>query len=122
MRRRTVGGVDVGLELEPGKRLRHGDVLSGDGKTIVVEQIPEKILSLSLPEDSPESHVLVGHAVGNLHRPISIKDNVISLPIQSDSEVKMFEALLSGIAGNITLSTDNGIFTPHAGADLHGHD
>jgi len=42
LRRMTDRGTDVGLNLESGVRLRHGDVLKNGDTKIVVEQLPEK--------------------------------------------------------------------------------
>lgn len=121
MRRRTDRGTDVGLALAPGTGLRHGDVLSGDGKTIVIEQMPEKVVSVRLKNNKIVPAVLVGHIVGNRHRPISVSGGVVSFPVQADSELGLFEGLFSGIIGEVELSIGEAVFTPHAGADVHGH-
>ena len=118
MRRNTDRGTDVGIILEPGTRLHHGDVLSLD-KMIVVKQIPEKVVSVHL-EAGIQMPVLVGHIIGNRHRPIAIHDNVVRFPIQGDSELEIFERLLSAIDG-IKLSVDEIVFIPHSSTDVHGH-
>jgi len=124
IRRSTDGGTDVGIALVPGRRLRHGDVLSGGGKTIVVEQLPEKVISVRLKDgETPrvEPLVLIGHVIGNRHRPVSVKDGVISFPIQSESELEVFEKMFAGVLGCIELSVEETVFDPHAGADVHEH-
>lgn len=121
MRRRTDGGTDVGLALAPGAGLRHGDVLSGGGKTIVVEQLPEKVLTVKLKNSAVEPAVLVGHVIGNRHRPISVKDGAVSFPVQADSELGVFERLFAGMADGVELSIEEAVFTPHKGADVHDH-
>ena len=118
MRKKTDCGTDVGLSLEPGKTLRHGDVISHNGKTILVEQLAEKLISVRLKDS--ESSALIGHIIGNMHRPISIKDSTVTFPIQADSELETFERLFSNIPG-AKLSIRQEVFTPHAGADVHGH-
>ena len=121
MRKKTDRGTDVGLVLEPGKSLRHGDVLLSGEKTIVVEQIPEKILSVKLKDNRHESLVLIGHIIGNRHRPVAIKDGTVYFPVMADSEMGVFERLFSGIVDDIILTIKEEIFTPHRGADVHGH-
>ena len=119
LRKSTDRGTDIGLVLEQGTRLRHGDILQGDEKTIVVEQIPEKVATLKLDKSDTESLILAGHIIGNRHRPVSIKDNTIHFPIQADSEIEVFEKLLSGINTKITI--EEIIFTPHDMAWVSGH-
>ncbi len=121
MRRRTDRGTDVALALEAGQSLRHGDVLSGGGRTIVVEQLPEKVISVRLKTSEASHMVLVGHVIGNRHRPFSARGDVVSFPIQARTELEVFGRLFSEIAGHVELSTEEVVFTPHAGADVHGH-
>ena len=124
LRRNTDNGTDVGLALVSGEILHHGDVLSNNGKVIVVEQLPEKIISIRLKHkttDLVDLLVLIGHIIGNRHRPISIKNDVISFPIQADSELEVFEKLFSDIIKDIELSIEEAVFSPHTGADVHDH-
>ena len=121
MRKKTDRGTDVGLALESGKRLLNGDVLSCDGKTIVIEQIPEKVISVKLKNSRNEPLVLVGHVIGNRHRPISIKNDTVSFPVQADSELGVFERLFSEVINDVELSIEEVVFTPHRGADVHDH-
>ena len=120
IRKKTDRGTDVGLALERGKTLCHGDVLSGYGRTIVVEQTPEKVILARLNGCSTYHLVLLGHIIGNRHRPISMHDGVVAFPAQSHSELEIFERLFSGIDG-IELSAADTVFTTHSGANVHGH-
>lgn len=123
LRRKTDKGTDIGLILEQGCHLHDGDVLVQDGKHIVIEQIPEKIITVK-PKESRndfETLVLLGHVVGNRHRPISIQDNSVSFPIQSETEKETFEKLFAGIIDSIDLSIEEKIFKPHGGANVHEH-
>lgn len=121
MRRRTDRGADLGVDLDPGSRLRHGDVLTDGSSFVVVEQSPEKVIVARWPDRAPtELPVLLGHAVGNMHRPLSVEGGAVAFPIQSDSEVKVFERLFSKL-GALDLSVEERIFCPHEGADVHGH-
>ena len=119
LRKSTDRGTDIGIVLEQGTRLQHGDILQGGEKTIVVEQIPEKVATLKIDKSDTESLILAGHIIGNRHRPVSIKDNTIHFPIQADSEIEVFEKLLSGVNAKITV--EEIIFTPHDMAWVSEH-
>lgn len=121
LRRETDSGTDVAISLEPGVRLHNGDVLEDNDKMILVEQMPEKVISVSFLDSNPELQVLVGHIIGNRHRPISIHDDVVSFPIQADSELEVFERLFSGVLDKIKLKVEELVFEPHTGADVHEH-
>lgn len=122
LRRKTDRGTDVGLNLELGVKLRHGDVIK-DGETkIVVEQLPEKIITVKLKNKKmTDVMVLLGHIIGNRHRPISIKDDEVSFPIQADSEKEVFTKLFQSIINHIEMTVEEQIFSPQSGADVHEH-
>jgi len=119
LRRTTDGGTDVGLVLEPGSRLYHGDVLAVE-KFIVVEQLPEKVVSISIRKDDPDKMIglaaLIGHTIGNRHRPIAIDHGTISFPIQAESEVDTFRKLLPA---GVKLKITEQVFLPAGEAHSH---
>ena len=122
LRRKTDRGTDVGLNLDPGIKLRHGDVIKNGDMKIVVEQLPEKIITVRLKNKKmTDVMVLLGHIIGNRHRPISVKSDEISFPIQADSEKEVFIKLFQSIINHIELTVDEQIFSPHSGADVHEH-
>jgi len=122
LRRKTDCGTDVGLNLEPGVKLHHGDVIKNGDMKIVVEQLPEKIITVRLKNKKmTDVMVLLGHIIGNRHRPISIKDDEISFPIQADSEKDVFTKLFQNIINHIEITIEEKIFFPHSGADVHEH-
>jgi len=122
LRRKTDCGTDVGLNLEPGLKLRHGDVIKNGDMKIVVEQLPEKIITVRLKNKKmTDVMVLLGHIIGNRHRPISIKSDEISFPIQADSEKEVFTKLFQSIIKHIEMTVEERIFSPHSGADVHEH-
>jgi len=122
LRRKTDRGTDVGLNLEPGVKLRHGDVIKNGDMRIVVEQLPEKIITVRLKDKKmTDVMVLLGHIIGNRHRPISIKSDEISFPIQADSEREVFTKLFQEIINHIEMTVEERIFYPHSGADVHEH-
>jgi len=121
MRKRTDQGTDVGLVLRQGEFLRHGDVLRDSGRTIIVEQIPEKIIRVRVADGDADTMAVAGHIIGNRHRPISVRDGTITFPIQADSEADVFRTLFSEIIGDIEMSVGEEVFVPHRGADVHDH-
>lgn len=121
LRRETDRGTDVAISLDPGTRLHNGDVLEEESKMILVEQLPEKVISVSFLESNPELQILVGHIIGNRHRPISIHEGVVSFPIQADSELEVFERLFSDVIDKIKLKVEEQVFMPHSGANVHEH-
>ncbi len=122
LRRKTDRGTDVGLNLKSGIKLRHGDVIKNGDTKIVVEQLPEKIITVRLKNKKmTDVMVLLGHIIGNRHRPISIKSDEISFPIQADSEKEVFTKLFRSIINHIEMTVEERIFSPHTGADVHEH-
>ena len=122
LRRKTDRGTDVGLNLEQGVKLRHGDVIKNGDMKIVVEQLPEKIITVRLKNKKmADVMLLLGHIIGNRHRPISIKGDEVSLPIQADSEKDVFTKLFQNIINHIEITIEEKIFFPHSGADIHEH-
>ena len=120
LRRRTDRGTDIGLVLEPGSRLHHGDLLAAREKFIVVEQLPEKVVSIRIEKDSMEKMVglaaLIGHVIGNRHRPIAVDHDTISFPVLAESEVDTFRKLLpAGVKMKITQQ----VFMPAGEAHAH---
>lgn len=120
MRKKTDNGTDVGLVLESGS-LRNGDILTDGDRIIVVEQLPEKVIAVKLKENSTDLLILIGHIIGNRHRPISIENGIVYFPIQARSELEVFDRLFSEIRDKIELSIEEKIFRPHSGADVHDH-
>ncbi len=93
LRKKTDDGFDIALALDLGTKLQHGDVISESTETILIEQLPEKILTVKFRENDKALFLLIGHIIGNRHRPISIKNECISFPIHDDSEMELFERL-----------------------------
>ena len=121
LRKKTDDGFDIGFVLEPGTKLQHGDVISESDETILIEQLPEKILTVKFKENRKDLFLLVGHIIGNRHRPISIRNETISFPIHDDSELEIFERLFHEVIHEIDLSIDEQCFIPHTSMDVHEH-
>jgi len=91
LRKKTNLGTDVGINLNSSTKLQHGDIIGNHETKIIVEQMPEKIISVKLKENDEKIAILLGHIIGNRHRPIAIKDKMILFPIQEDSELDIFQ-------------------------------
>ena len=121
LRKKTEDGFDIGLVLESGKKLQHGDIILESSETILIEQLPENILTVKFKDSNPELFLLVGHIIGNRHRPISINNETISFPIHDNSEMELFERLFHEVIDKIDLTVDEQRFIPHVGMDIHEH-
>ena len=121
LRRKTDSGTDIGINLDSGVKLQPGDVIGNDEVKIIVEQIPEQVISVKIKENDQNIAILLGHIIGNSHRPIEIKEKIIVFPIQEDSELEIFERLFKEIINHIELKIEKAIFLPHTSADVHEH-
>ena len=121
LRKKTDSGTDIGINLDSGVKLQHGDVIGNDEVKIVVEQIPEQVISVKLKENDQNIAILLGHIIGNRHRPIELKEKSIVFPIQEDSELEIFQRLFKEVIDHIELKIEKAIFLPHTSADVHEH-
>ena len=124
-RKNTDKGTDVGMVLNDISKLHNGDVLlSETERLIVIEQIPEKVISIKTKKTENPEKILVtlGHIIGNRHRPIQIEnDGKIIFPILSDSEIDVFKKLFSSVIDQIDIKIEERIFEPRNGMDVHEH-
>ncbi len=127
MRKVSDRGTELVLTLSPGSHLIDGDVVFlTDEKIIVVRRTVEEVLVISLHKDIPNDRILevaikIGHKIGNMHRPIKILGEQIFLPIQSNSELEVFEKVLFSFRNNLDISKDTIIFEPDEGYNIHEH-
>ena len=121
LRKKTNLGTDIGINLDSGIKLQNGDIIGNEEIKIIVEQIPEKVISVKLKQNNQNIAILLGHIIGNRHRPIAIKDKMILFPIQEDSELEIFQRLFKEIIDHIELKIVEEIFLPHTSADVHEH-
>lgn len=127
MRKVSDKGTELALTLPPGSCLSHDDVvlLTGE-KMVVVQREPENVALVTVRKNIPEDHILetavkIGHTIGNLHRPLRVEGNKITFPIQAFSEIQLFEKLLSPIKDHLDIKSDNMIFEPEQGYNVHEH-
>lgn len=122
IRRQSQRGHDMGIDLPAGTILHDGAILQGEGHIVTIQQTPELVVAIRLPPDVPSSMlVLIGHTLGNMHRPINIQNGTISLPIQDSSEEDTFRRIL-GVLGIGDISVEKQVFVPHNRANVSGHE
>ena len=124
IRKKTDFGTDVGLILDSGTRLYHGDILvSNTNKFIMIEQLPEKVISIKIKKLKKNSTGLItlGHIIGNRHKPIVINNDTLYFPIQAYSEAEVFKKLLSDVVTDLDLGVEEQIFQPPHRMYIHEH-
>lgn len=121
LRKKTNLGTDIGINLDSNTKLKHGDIIGNNEIKIIVEQMAEKVISVKIKQNNEKMGILLGHIIGNRHRPIEIKEKIIVFPIQEDSELEIFQRLFKEIIDCIELEIQEEIFLPHTSADVHEH-
>jgi urease accessory protein len=93
------------------------------GKLIVVKQRPEKIVSARVlgknSDKIAQTAAIIGHTVGNMHRPISVSGAKIFFPIMAESEIELFKKLLPH--GGVELKVQERVFQPDGATVGHEH-
>jgi urease accessory protein len=127
MRKTSSKGTDIALIMAPGTKLRHGDVLmAGNDKMITIELEPENLAVVEVKDnidehDAVQLPVAIGHAIGNLHRPIKLEGRKIYFPIQTDSEIEMFKKIFGRVLDHLEISQAKMVFEPEEEMDVHEH-
>ena len=127
MRKTSSKGTDIALIMTPGTKLRHGDVLLvTNDKMVIMELEPENVAVIQVKDNIPEHDavqvpVTIGHAIGNLHRPIKLEGRKIYFPIQTDSEIDMFKKTFGRLLDHLEITQAKMVFEPEEGTDVHEH-
>ena len=127
MRKRSSKGTDIALIMTPGTKLRHGDVLLvANDKMVIMELEPENLAVIQVKDNIPEHDavqvpVTIGHAIGNLHRPIKLEGRKIYFPIQTDSEIEMFKKIFGRLLDHLEITQAKMVFEPEEETDVHEH-
>jgi urease accessory protein len=127
MRKRSSKGTDIALVMAPGTKLRHGDVLLvANDKMVIMELEPENLAVIHVKDNISEYAavqvpVTIGHAIGNLHRPIKLEGRKIYFPIQTDSEIEMFKKIFGRLLDHLEITQAKMVFEPEEETDVHEH-
>lgn len=110
-RARAADGREFGFALH--HTLAHGDTVHAeDGATYVLEQLPEPVVVIALPEKSDAARL--GWMIGNLHFPLMVADSEILVP--DDAAVRqMLER------EGIPYRADTRVFVPAGNVPHHHH-
>jgi urease accessory protein len=127
MRKTTDKGNEVAILLEGNRSLKRGDVLqTDDEKFIEVEREPEDVAVIKVRGESEDNHhkfetaVRMGHALGNLHRPIKVENDAIYVPIQAETEIELLRKLLGKVSHHVEVTKSRMVFEPDE-AENHAH-
>jgi urease accessory protein len=134
MRKTSDKGTDIGFILSPGTRLKDKDVVFLDNdKIIIIRLLTELVAIISFKNQAfynDQDHnyfylinvaIKVGHTIGNLHRPLKLEQNKIIFPIQTLDEINLFQKLLVDVKDHIQITSNEMIFEPDQGFDIHEH-
>ncbi len=133
MRKKSTKDTDLGFILSSRTQLRDQDVIFlDDTKMILINIIPELVATLNIKNDSSsydEKNYLdflnvgikIGHTIGNLHRPLKLEKDKIVFPIQTLDEIELFKKFLADLGDRFILTSDNIVFEPDHGFDIHEH-
>ena len=135
MRKVSDKETDIGFILPSRTHLKDGDVVFLDEtKMIIIKLSPELVAILNIKNhnhnhnhnhdndyDLTNVAIKVGHTIGNLHRPLKIENRDIIFPIQSPDEINLFLRMLSDLKDYIEIRSEQLIFEPDQGFDIHAH-
>lgn len=121
LKQKTSDGTQIGIDLDGGTKMTHGDVFYGNDVKILIQQIPEQTISVRFAGLEPKFLVLIGHIIGNLHRPVSLEADSISFPIHDRGEIDLFRTLFRDYMDKIELIVEEKIFQPHKSMNVHEH-
>lgn len=120
-------GTELALTVPPGTHVSDGDVvLLTSEKMVIVQRASESVATVSVksnitPDHLFETAVKLGHTIGNMHRPIRIEGKKIFFPIQAQSEIELFQKLLFNLKDHLDIKSENIIFEPEHGYNVHEH-
>jgi urease accessory protein len=119
----TTDGTEIGVVV--GRELRAGDVLAGDGLTVVVEleQVDALAVDLTDASGSLAAAVELGHAMGNRHWDIAVRDGTVYVPV-ADSVDRMCETVEPAMPAGAEIATTTvppSLFDERSDHPGHGH-
>ena len=134
MRKTSDKGTDTGFILPSGTRLKDQDVIFLDDNKMIIVKLSTELVAIinfksqSIYIDQNQNYfdqiniaIKIGHTIGNLHRPLKLKENKIIFPIQTKDEINLFQKLLVDVKDHINITFDEIIFEPDRGFDIHEH-
>lgn len=125
IRLRGEDGSDIAIDLPKPAWLCDGAVLHDDGERIVVVvRPPEPVMVITLAGLPPDAAVRLGHALGNRHSALEIRDGELVVPVTDTPELTSRPVLALGLPG-LALRFENRPFAaeapPACGGASHEH-
>ena len=119
----TDAGTEVGVAV--GRTLRAGDVLSGDGLVAVVELEPVEALAIDLSDAGGPmtAAVELGHAIGNRHWDLAVREGTVLVPL-AESEERVRATVEPHLSEGATVDTESvspSLFDDRGPGDHSGH-
>jgi urease accessory protein len=113
LRTKTMGGVEVGVQLKVGTLLCHGDkLLLNDGSVIEVHAADEALYEVRT--ETLPALARIAYHIGNRHVPLQVNDDhLLMLPDH------VLKAMVEGLGARVTAVTR--AFQPESGAYGHSH-
>lgn len=107
LRKQTDLGTEIGVNLDRGRMLRHGDVLFLDGnsrRVILVELKSRQVLIIRLlpqptMEEAAQVALKLGHILGNQHWPVKLDGLTAYVPVVIDQKVMETVLRTHGLKG-----------------------
>ncbi|MEM2759268.1 MAG: hypothetical protein QXU32_03795 [Nitrososphaerales archaeon] len=124
IRRESDFGTDIAISMKHGSTVKHGDVLLVElDRMIIVEYEPEVAVGFRIRdelsnEEKIQTAIKLGHVIGNLHRSLCIKNNIVYMPIQSESEIESIKKMLLPLIDYIDIYHSKIIFEEE-GMEVH---
>jgi urease accessory protein len=127
MRKSTDKKTDVAFIFEHTPNLRNNDIIYiDDNKMILLSLEPESVAIITLKSYENKENIFplsikIGHSLGNLHRPIKVTKNQVIFPLQAETELEMLKKMFSSFNQFLDIRTENMIFEPDEGSNIHEH-
>jgi len=114
-------GTSIGISLDNERKIHNGDVLQGDDIMVLVKQMPETVMRINLASLEPKHLVTLGHMIGNLHKPVSVQDESVSIPVKSEIEIDFIKTIFREFFDRAEFKIEEKIFEPSKFMDSHEH-
>jgi urease accessory protein len=93
---------------------------------ILLSLEPESVAIITLKSYENKENIFplsikIGHSLGNLHRPIKVTKNQVIFPLQAETELEMLHKMFSPFSQFLDIRSENMIFEPDEGSNIHEH-
>src|SRR5688572_28179124 len=127
MRKSSDKKTDIAFMFEHNPNLRNNDIIfMDDNKMILLAVESESVAIITFKSYENKENIFplsvkIGHSLGNLHRPIKVTKNQVIFPLQAETELVMLKKMFSSFHQFLDIRTENMIFEPDEGSNIHEH-